>query len=78
MIETASPVAAQIRITDLGRARQCVQWLIEHIGPDLGVLGSMIRGTGWQVRTYPGSVAEITLTHDVDEQDIVMFLLRWS
>jgi hypothetical protein len=62
--------------------------LIEHIGPQQpGTVGNIVHGHGWQICVLAGvfldgdcfnHVAVIELNQHVDEQDVLMFLLRWS
>jgi hypothetical protein len=83
MIDFDEP-SAKIKTDDMIRARDCVQWLIEHIGPQQpGVVGNVINGIGWQLRVLDTTktrtpTVEITLNHHVDEEDVTMFLLRWT
>ena len=38
----------KVAIRDPDRARACVQWLHEHVGPIIrGTTGSVVRGEGW-------------------------------
>ena len=83
MIDLNHKVTAQIRVDDMIRARACAQWLIEHIGPQQpGTVGSIVRGEGWQIRvvdmTPSDPVVEISLNQHVDQQDVIMFVLRWA
>lgn len=83
MIDLDHTVTAQIRITDMGQAQACAQWLIKHIGPQQpGTVGCIVHGTGWQIRVMDmipgGRVVAVELDQHVDPQDVIMFLLRWS
>ncbi len=74
----------KILIRDPNRARACVQWLHENVGPIIrGTEGSVIRGEGWiahvQFRVDASDpIAKIELNQHVDEQDAFMFMLKWS
>ena len=83
MIDLDHTVAARIQIADMTRARDCAQWLIKHIGPQLpGTVGNIVHGEGWQIRvmdmTPANPVVEIELNQHVAPQDVTMFLLRWT
>ena len=72
--------------SDYTRARECVQWLIKNIGPALpGTHGTVMRGEGWLVNVVLGvdyhspHTIKIELNPDhVDQQDIMLFMLKWA
>lgn len=72
----------KLTLTNPDRAYACVQWLIEHIGPQKpGTVGTVIRGEGWTARILPQPPQfslEIELNHHVDPGDAVIFFLKWS
>jgi hypothetical protein len=76
--------SAKIKTSDMIYARDCVQWLIKHVGPQQsGVVGTVVNGIGWQLRILDTTktampTVEITLNHHVDEEHVTMFLLRWT
>jgi hypothetical protein len=70
---------------NLDKARDCVHWLIENVGPILPHSGgSHVRGLGWSVWVNVDSLntkffhAQVELTSDVDDETQLMFMLRWS
>lgn len=77
----------KIKTTDVDRARDCVQWLIKNVGPEVGVQGSSIRSLGWNLWTQ-GSVGAdgrvdppvyiIEVNDHVDDDTQLMFALKWS
>lgn len=76
-------VAAQIKFTNMTRARDCAQWLIKNIGPQQpGTVGNIVRGEGWLLRvmdmTPSDPIVAIELNQHVDPHDVTMFLLRWA
>ena len=74
----------KIRFKDPDRARDCVQWCIEHIGPLIkGPTGTMLRGEGWNlivnIDYNIGCLIDVELVEEhVDDQTALMFSLRWS
>jgi hypothetical protein len=74
----------KVAIRDPDRARACVQWLHENVGPIIrGTTGSVIRGEGWTAHVQfrvdsDDPIAKIELNQHVDEQDAFMFMLKWS
>ena len=72
----------KLTLTDPNRAYACVQWLIEHIGPQQpGTPGTVIRGEGWIARVLlqpPRCDIEIELNQHVDPGDAMIFFLKWS
>jgi len=77
---------SRIIFTDVNRARDCVYWVIENIGPKISVPGSSIRGEGWHFWTripYPDDVKDeiiyvIELNEHVDEETQLFFMLKWA
>jgi hypothetical protein len=75
-----------IIFTDINRAKDCVMWVIENIGPKISVPGSSIRGEGWHFWTripYPDDVKDeiiyvIELNEHVDEETRLFFMLKWA
>jgi len=72
-----------ISIRDPNRARACVQWLHENVGPIIqGTEGSVVRGEGWiadvQFLIDVPPILRIEFNEHVDEQDAFMFMLKWS
>jgi len=73
-----------LTIVDPDRARACVQWLHEHVGPIIrGTTGSVVRGEGWtahiQFRVDSADpVVKIELNNHVDDKDALMIMLKWS
>jgi len=74
----------KIKINDLDRARDCVQWMIKHIGPQLpGNPGTVVQGEGWKFWSeihYPGAtyIINIELNKHVDPETATLFMLKWS
>jgi hypothetical protein len=74
----------KIKLIDAVRARGAVQWLMANVGPQQsGAVGSVIHGTGWkcwvQLNGRFGDMEfHIELDQHVDDQDVVMFALKWS
>ena len=76
----------KIKTTDVDRARDCVQWLIKNVGPEVGVQGSSIRSLGWNLWTQ-GSVGAdgridppvyiIEVNNHVDDDTQLLFALKW-
>ena len=77
----------KIKTTDVYRARDCVQWLIKNVGPEVSVQGSSIRSLGWNLWTQ-GSVGAdgridppvyiIEVNDHVDTDTQILFALKWS
>ena len=76
----------KIKTTDVYRARDCVQWLIKNIGPEVSVQGSSIQSLGWHLWTQ-GSVTDgtsfnptyiIEVNDHVDDDTQLLFALKWS
>ena len=74
----------KIKFTDAVRARGAVQWLMANVGPQQpGEVGTVLRGTGWKCWVQPiGKSSEdieiyIELDQHVDDEDVVMFALKW-
>lgn len=73
----------KIKTTDVGRARDCVQWLIKNVGPEVSVQGSTIRSLGWHLWTQatedgkynPAYIIEVN--DHVDEDTQLLFALKW-
>ena len=76
----------KIKTTDIDRARDCVQWLIKNVGPEVGVQGSSIRSLGWHLWTQAATengrsynpVYIIEMNDHVDEDTQLLFALKWS
>lgn len=74
----------RIKIDDLNRARDCVQWMIKHIGPQLpGNPGTVVRGEGWSFWSEVGDpdvqyIIHIELNEHVDPETATLFMLKWS
>ena len=75
----------KIKTTDVGRARDCVQWLIKNVGPEEYVQGSNIQSEGWhlwtQATTEDGKynpIYIIELNDHVDDDTQLLFALKWS
>lgn len=79
----------KITFTDVNRARDCVLWTIENIGPKISVPGTSIRGEGWHFwTTIPAFMNTamqldmptytIELNEHVDEETQLLFMLKWS
>ena len=75
----------KISTTDVDRARDCVQWLIKNVGPEVGVQGSSIRSLGWnlwtQATTEDGTynpIYTIEVNDHVDDDTQLLFALKWS
>lgn len=74
----------RIKITDLDRAQECVQWMMKHIGPQLpGTVGTVVRGEGWRFWVSLATpelncAVNIELTEDVDSETAMMFMLKWA
>jgi hypothetical protein len=75
----------KIKTTDVDRARDCVQWLIKNVGPEVGVQGSSIRSLGWhlwtQATTEDGTynpIYTIEVNDHVDDDTQLLFALKWS
>ena len=76
----------KIKTTDVCRARDCVQWLIKNVGPEISVQGSTIRSEGWHLwtqaatengRSYnPTYIIEVN--DHVDDDTQLLFALKWS
>jgi hypothetical protein len=75
----------KIKTTDVNRARDCVQWLIKNVGPEVSVQGSTIRSEGWHLWTQSTPADEqsynptyiIELNDFVDEDTQLLFALKW-
>jgi hypothetical protein len=76
----------KIKTTDVYRARDCVQWLIKNIGPEVSVQGSSIQSLGWHLWTQ-GSTRDgrvdppvyiIEVNDHVDDDTQLLFALKWS
>ena len=76
----------KIETTDVYRAKDCVQWLIKNIGPEVSVQGSTIRSEGWHLWTSTISKEEfgynpiyfIEVNDHVDDDTQLLFALKWS
>ena len=74
----------KIKFTDAVLARGAVQWLMANVGPQQpGAVGTVIRGEGWKCWVHIGGgfgdpEFHIELDHNVDDEDVVMFALKWS
>ena len=79
----------KITFTDINRAKDCVMWVIENIGPNTSNTGTSARGEGWHFWTYvpafAGTVMQldmptynIELKEHVDEETQLFFMLKWS
>jgi hypothetical protein len=73
-------MAIKIRITDLDRARDCIQWLMSNIGELESNQGIVMRGIGWTANLVVDAdmAVNVELSEHVDEQDVTMFMLRWA
>ena len=80
---------SKITFTDVNRARDCVYWVMENIGPKTSSPGSGIRGEGWHFWTYVPAFAgtamqldpptyTMELNEHVDEETQLFFMLKWS
>lgn len=71
----------KVKITDLDRARACIQWLISNIGELESNQGIVMRGVGWTANLIIVDIivaVDVELSEHVDEQDVTMFMLRWA
>ena len=80
---------SKIIFTDANRAKDCVMWVMENIGPKTNVPGSSICGEGWLFWTtipdftytpFPTDVPTYTieLNEHVDEETRLFFMLKWA
>ena len=80
---------SRITFTDINRARDCIYWVMENIGPKTSSPGSGIRGEGWHFWTnipqftyasLPTDAPTYTmeLNEHVDEETQLFFMLKWS
>jgi len=76
----------KISTTDVDRARDCAQWLVQHVGQAVNVQGSSIQSEGWHLWTQ-GSVTDgrvdppvyiIEVNDHVDDDTQLLFALKWS
>jgi hypothetical protein len=76
----------KIKTTDLDRAMNCAQWLVQHVGQAVNVQGSSIQSLGWNLWTQ-GSVTDgrvdppvymIEVNDHVDDDTQLLFALKWS
>ena len=74
----------KIKTTDVDRARACVQWLVQHVGPEVYVHGSNIQSLGWhlwtQATTEDGTynpIYTIEVNDHVDDDTQLLFALKW-
>ena len=76
----------KISTTDIDRARDCAQWLVQHVGPHVSIQGTSIHSLGWNLWTQ-GSVTDgrvdppvyiIEVNDHVDDDTQLLFALKWS
>jgi len=77
---------SKITFTSVQRARDCVYWAKEHIGPVMSNPGSGIRGEGWHCWTnihatgskFDKPTYTMELNEHVDVDTKLLFMLKWS
>jgi len=77
---------SKITFTSVQRARDCVDWAKEHIGPAMHNPGSSIRGEGWHCWTnihitdsrFNKPTYTMELNEHVDVDTKLLFMLKWS
>lgn len=80
---------SKITFTNVNRAKDCVYWVMEHIGPKTSNPGTSIRGEGWHFWTNLPSFIDtalqnnmptytIELNEHVDVDTQLIFMLKWS
>jgi len=76
----------KISTTDVNRARDCAQWLVKNVGPEVSVQGTSIQSLGWHLWTqgsitnnkFDSPVYIIEVNDHVDDNTQLLFALKWS